>query len=145
MDKFDCVNIFLSEGAGLDNIISEKINNGEQIPKDAFGHVRLDEINPGQWFAQYFKSKLNCDKLLVQKSGYFARSAFPNDLDLKLIGDSAAITVNSALLQKSGVVGLRTDTKRIELIDFSEIKGGKKFNASTEWFQKMLKDINLNN
>ncbi|MBI45714.1 MAG: pyrophosphate--fructose-6-phosphate 1-phosphotransferase [Candidatus Marinimicrobia bacterium] len=141
MDKFDCVNIFLSEGAGLDNIISEKTNNGEQIPKDAFGHVRLDEINPGQWFAQYFKGKLNCDKVLVQKSGYFARSASPNDLDLKLIEDSASIAVDSALLQNSGVAGLRNDTKTIELIDFNEIKGGKKFNPSTKWFQKMLKEI----
>jgi len=144
MDEFDCVNIFLSEGAGLDNIINEKIKNGEEIPKDAFGHVRLDEINPGQWFAKYFKSKLSCDKVLVQKSGYFARSAAPNDLDLKLIEDSAAIAVDSALSQNSGVAGLRDDTKAIELIDFAEIKGGKKFNPNTEWFQRMLKDISLN-
>jgi len=145
MDKFDCVNIFLSEGAGLDNIINEKTNKGEDIPRDAFGHVRLDEINPGQWFAQYFKNKLNCDKVLVQKSGYFARSASPNSLDLKLIEDSAAVAVNAALLQNSGVVGLRDDSKVIELIDFNEIKGGKIFDISTEWFQTMLKNIALNN
>ena len=66
---------------------------------------------------------------------------YPNDLDLKLIGDSAAIAVDSALLQKSGVVGLRSDSKTIELIDFSEIKGEKKFDTTTEWFQTMLKDI----
>ena len=29
MDKFDCVNIFLSEGAGINNIISEKKKHGE--------------------------------------------------------------------------------------------------------------------
>ena len=63
MDRFDCVNVFLSEGAGLDNIINEKVKNGEKISKDAFGHTRLDEINPGQWFSEYFKSKLNCDKV----------------------------------------------------------------------------------
>ena len=86
---------------------------------------------------------MNADKVLVQKSGYFARSASPNSLDLKLIEDSAAIAVNSALLQNSGVVGLRDDTKMIELIDFNEIEGGKMFDVSTEWFQIMLKDIGL--
>ena len=81
---------------------------------------------------------------MVQKSGYFARSASPNDLDLKLIHDSAVIAVKSAILKKSGVVGLNTNSKKIELIDFSEIKGGKKFDVSAEWFQKMLKNISLN-
>ena len=145
MDKHDCVNIFLSEGAGINNIINEKKMNEEEILQDAFGHYRLDDINPGQWYAKYFKDKLNCDKVLVQKSGYFARSASPNSLDLKLIEDSAAIAVNSALLQNSGVVGLRDDTKMIELIDFNEIEGGKIFDISTEWFQIMLKDIGLSN
>ena len=45
----DCVNIFLSEGAGLNTIINEMKSNNEEIKYDAFGHVRLDEINPGQW------------------------------------------------------------------------------------------------
>ena len=48
MDEFDCVNIFLSEGAGIDNIIKEKKANNEEILFDAFGHYRLDDINPGQ-------------------------------------------------------------------------------------------------
>ena len=144
MERFDCVNVFLSECAGLDNIINEKVKNGEKISKDAFGHTRLDEINPGRWISEYFKSKLNCDKVLVQKSGYFSGSASPNDLDLKLIHDSAVIAANSALSKKSGVEGLRSDSKTIELIDFSEIKCGKKFDVSTEWFQKMLKNISLN-
>ena len=45
MDENDCVNIFLSEGAGLDSIIEDMEKNGEEINRDAFGHVRLDEIN----------------------------------------------------------------------------------------------------
>jgi pyrophosphate--fructose-6-phosphate 1-phosphotransferase len=141
MDKFDCVNIFLSEGAGLDSIINEKIRNGENIPKDAFGHTRLDEINPGQWFAKYFKSELNCDKVLVQKSGYYSRSASPNKLDLELINNTAIAAVEASTSKKSGVVGLRSDTQRIELINFKEIKGGKQFNPSSEWFQEMLTEI----
>ena len=35
------------------------------IPKDAFGHVRLDEINPGQWFAKKLGTELEADKVLV--------------------------------------------------------------------------------
>mgnify|MGYP003331812696 FL=1 len=52
MEKNDCVNLFLSEGAGTDAIIKEKESAGEELRRDAFGHVRLDELNPGKWFAQ---------------------------------------------------------------------------------------------
>ena len=68
MDKYDCVNIFLSEGAGVKTIIDEKIKSGETIEKDAFGHVRLDELNPGKWFAKEFADKLNANKVLIQKA-----------------------------------------------------------------------------
>ena len=142
MDKFDCVNIFLSEGAGINNIFSEKKKHGENIPKDAFGHIRLDEINPGQWFAKYFESNLTCDKVLVQKSGYFARSSSPNKLDLDLISKSAIVAIKSAFSKQSGVVGLRDDSNKIELINFQDIQGGKEFDSNSEWFQKTLKDIN---
>ena len=53
--------------------------------KDAFGHVKLDKINPGKWFANKFSKGLKADRTLVQKSGYFARSAAPNSRDLALI------------------------------------------------------------
>ena len=78
MDKKDSVNVFLSEGAGLDAIIREKEAAGEEVQYDAFGHPRLDTLNPGKWFAEGLKAKLDADKVLVQKSGYFARSAAPN-------------------------------------------------------------------
>ena len=48
MDEKDSINIFLSEGAGIDNIVSEIENRGKEVKRDAFGHVRLDEINPGK-------------------------------------------------------------------------------------------------
>ena len=60
-------------------------SNKKDIKYDAFGHVRLDEINPGKWFSNILQKELNADKVLVQKSGYFARSAKPNKEDLKLI------------------------------------------------------------
>jgi len=47
MDEKDGVNIFLSEGAGIETIVNEMKAKDEEVPRDAFGHVRLDEINPG--------------------------------------------------------------------------------------------------
>ena len=105
IDKKDCVNIFLSEGAGLEAITREMESNGEEIPRDAFGHVKLDEINPGQWFAKRFSKALKAEKTLVQKSGYFARSAKSNDRDLQLIKNSAQLAAKCALDHDSGLVG----------------------------------------
>jgi len=142
MNLNDSVNIFLSEGAGIETIIKEKENSGEQIQKDAFGHIRLDSINPGNWFAEKFGERLEADKILVQKSGYFARSAPSNNEDLNLIKNSASIAVESALNGKSGVIGLDTDNKnKLGLIDFYKIKGGKPFDINIDWFQNMLTDI----
>ena len=146
MDKKDGVNIFLSEGAGLDTITREMESNGEVIPRDAFGHVKLDEINPGQWFAKRFSSALNAEKTLVQKSGYFARSAKSNDRDLNLIKDSAKLAVDFALIQKSGVIGKDMDKNdNLVLIDFNRIKGGKPFDHSLSWFKEILLDIGQKN
>ena len=146
MDKKDGVNIFLSEGAGLDTITREMESNGEVIPRDAFGHVKLDEINPGQWFAKRFSSALNAEKTLVQKSGYFARSAKSNDKDLNLIKDSAKLAVDFALIQKSGVIGKDMDENdELVLIDFNRIKGGKPFDHSLSWFKEILLDIGQKN
>jgi len=142
MNSYDCVNIFLSEGAGLDMIINEMKSNGEEIKYDAFGHVRLDEINPGEWFAKNLKIKLAADKVLVQKSGYFARSAAPNSEDKRLIEKTAKIAVKSALDKISGVVGIDEERKdELSCIEFNRIKGGKPFNINTAWFLEILKDI----
>ena len=141
MDMYDCVNIFFSEGAGLDMVVQDMINKNEEVDYDAFGHVRIDNINPGQWFAKIFKEKLSADKVLVQKSGYFARSSKPNTNDLKLIRDSAVFAVKSALNQNNGVVGIREDTKKISLINFEDIRGGKPFNVGLDWFNDLLKNI----
>ena len=142
MDKYDCVNIFLSEGAGLDIIIKEMKLNNEPIKYDAFGHVRLDEINPGQWFAKHLKNKLNADKVLIQKSGYFARSAAPNQKDIELIKKTAKLAVESALKANSGVIAMDEDNKNImSCIDFNRIKGGKPFNVNTDWFIEILNEI----
>ena len=142
MDKKDGVNIFLSEGAGLETIVREMKNNGETIPEDAFGHVRLDEINPGQWFAKQFSGTLHAEKTLVQKSGYFARSAKPNKRDLELIQNSAGLAAEVALDQRSGVIGKDMDNdNKLGLINFNRIKGGKPFDYKTDWYNDMLNEI----
>ncbi len=141
MDKKDSVNIFLSEGAGVESIVSELESIGKKVLRDAYGHVRLDEINPGQWFAKHFSKEINSDKVLVQKSGYFARSAKPNKKDLDLIFQSTDMAVSCALNGQSGVVGIDEDQDQLQCIEFNRIKGGKPFNTKIDWFQNMLKDI----
>ena len=142
MDEKDGVNIFLSEGAGLETIVREMESHGEEVPKDAFGHVRLDEINPGQWFAKQFSGALDAEKTLVQKSGYFARSAKPNQQDLDLIKRSAFFGAEQAIKGNSGVAGLDDDhNKELRLIEFERIKGGKPFDTTVDWYKTMLNDI----
>jgi len=143
MDEKDGVNIFLSEGAGIETIVNELEAKDEEVPRDAFGHVRLDEINPGLWYAKQFSNRLKAQKVLVQKSGYFARSAAANPRDLSLIKRSATLAAECGLLRKNGVVGLDEDNNdELSLINFDRIKGGKPFNTDQNWFQDMLKEIN---
>ena len=143
MDEYDCVNIFLSEGAGIDTIVDEMQKTGEKIPRDAFGHVRLDEINPGKWFAKELSNRLNAKKVLVQKSGYFSRSAKANEKDLNLIFDCADKAVECAVNGKSGVIGWDEDNNDLlSCIEFPRIKGGKVFDTKKLWYQKMIQEIN---
>tara|TARA_B100000886_G_scaffold313155_1_gene249598 strand:+ start:102 stop:1292 length:1191 start_codon:yes stop_codon:yes gene_type:complete len=142
MDEKDNINIFLSEGAGQDAIVREMEESGKKVPRDAFGHVRLDEINPGQWFAKQFSSALKAEKTLVQKSGYFARSAKANAQDLELIKRSAFFAAEQGLNGKSGLAGLDEDhNNQLRLIEFERIKGGKPFDISLDWFKTMTKEI----
>ena len=142
MDENDCVNIFLSEGAGMDTIVREFESQGQEVPRAAFGHVRLDDINPGQWFAKQFADALDADKTLIQKRGYFARSSKPGERDLELIKKSAFMAAEFALNRKSGLVGLdENNNGELGLIDLQQIKGGKEFDTSQSWFQDMLSEI----
>jgi pyrophosphate--fructose-6-phosphate 1-phosphotransferase len=142
MDSQDGVNLFISEGAGLSEIVGAMEAAGEEVPRDPFGHVQLDKINPGQWFARQFAAELGADKVLVQKSGYFSRSAPANAADLALIRDFTAYAVEAALRGESGVVGQdegRGDDLRA--IEFERIAGGKAFDTSVPWFTELLRDL----
>jgi len=142
MDRHGAVNIFLSEGAGVDSIVAEMIARGEEPDRDAFGHVKLDTINPGQWFARQFAEKVGAEKVLVQKSGYFARSAAANSEDLRLIKGCVDLAVESALAGVSGVIG--HDEERggqLRAIEFPRIRGGKPFDTDQPWFEELLAAI----
>ena len=143
MDAKDCVSIFLSEGAGTADILAEMEARGEDVQRDAFGHVRIDTVNPGQWFAKHFASKIGAEKVLVQKSGYFARSARANSEDLALIEAMCAAAVASGLNSESGVIGHDDERKGkpLRTIEFDRIRGGKAFDTSQKWFRTMLAEI----
>jgi len=142
MDKNDCVNLFVSEGAGVASIVQEIEARGEQVPRDAFGHVRLDKVNVGSWFAKQFAEMIGAEKTLVQKSGYYSRAAAANAADRKLIKKFATKAVACAFAGKSGVVGEDEERgNKLRAIEFERIKGGKPFNTQTEWFVQLLKEI----
>ena len=142
MNDVGNVNIFLSEGAGVDDIVAEMSRSGQSVPRDAFGHVQLDKINPGQWFARQFSTLLGADKVMVQKSGYFARSAASNAEDLELIKRTCVMAVDAALAGQTGVVGLDEENDDIlSVIEFHRIAGHKPFDATQPWFRQMLADI----
>ncbi|SMP58441.1 pyrophosphate-dependent phosphofructokinase [Neorhodopirellula lusitana] len=143
MDKQDCVNIFISEGAGVDTIVEEMESRGESVPKDAFGHYKLDAVNPGKWFGKHFGDMLGAEKTLVQKSGYFSRAAPANADDIQLIAKCAAKAVECALAGEGGVIGEDEDQgDTLRAIEFDRIRGGKPFNIDLPWFEELLGEIN---
>ncbi len=143
MTETDNINLFISEGAGLESIVAEMEASGQEVPRDAFGHVKLDAINPGKWFGEQFAKMLGAEKVLVQKSGYFARAAPANQQDLDLIKECVHLAVDCALRRESGVTGHDEDQDNVlRAIEFPRIKGGKPFDPETDWFGTLLADIN---
>ncbi|MDZ7578017.1 MAG: pyrophosphate--fructose-6-phosphate 1-phosphotransferase [Candidatus Nanopelagicales bacterium] len=142
MDDIGNVNIFLSEGAGLGQIVAEMEAAGDTVPRDAFGHVRLDMVNPGKWFGSQFAEMLGAEKVQVFKSGYFARSSAANADDLRLIQSCTDLAVECALRGEGGVIGHDEDRgDQLRAIEFPRIRGGKPFDIEQGWFTQMLADI----
>ncbi len=142
MDEQGNVNIFLSEGAGMDEIVAQIEASGETVERDPFGHVKLDTINPGKWFAKQFAEKLGAEKVMVQKSGYYSRAAAANAEDLRLIKSMTDLAVECALRAESGVIGHdEEDGDRLKAIAFPRIAGGKAFDVTQPWFTDLLAEI----
>ncbi len=142
MDEKDSVSIFVSEGACVSEIVKEIEATGEKAERDAFGHVRLDTVKVGDWFGKQFGKQIGADKTLVQKSGYFARSAAANAADRELIRAMVQVAVDCGLKGISGVIG-HDEERGLELraIEFNRIRGGKHFDLKTAWFTVVLADI----
>lgn len=142
MKNNDCVNIFVSEGACVKEILEQKKANGEEIPVDAFGHPRLDKVNPGEWFGKQFAQLIGAEKVLVQKSGYYSRAAAPCKKDKKLIKECCQKAVSCAIKHKGGVVGQDENKNgNVRACEFKRIAGGKPYDLRNPKFQKLLKDI----
>ncbi len=142
MDDIGGVNIFLSEGAGVDSIVAELEAAGEEVPRDPFGHVKLDTVNPGAWFGKQFAERLGAEKVRVEKSGYFSRSAAANVDDLRLIKSCTDYAVECALRRESGLIGHDEERGgRLRAIELDRVKGGKQFDTSVPWFAELLDAI----
>lgn len=142
MDDIGNVNIFLSEGAGVPEIVTELEAAGQTVQRDPFGHVKLDTINPGEWFAKQFADLIGAEKTMVQKSGYFSRSAPSNPEDLELIEQMTAMAVQAARRGESGVIGHDEEAGgALSVIALPRIAGGKAFDVSAGWFGELLGDI----
>ncbi|QQM31903.1 pyrophosphate--fructose-6-phosphate 1-phosphotransferase [Martelella lutilitoris] len=142
MAKNGTVSLFVSEGACLDAIIAEREAAGAAVTRDAFGHVKLDTINVGNWFSKQFADLLGAERALVQKSGYYARSAPANADDLRLIHSMVDLAVESALDGVSGVTGHDVERSgQLRTIEFDRIKGGGHFDLETPWFAGVMEEI----
>ena len=142
MDRNDNINIFISEGAGVESIVAELQAKGQEVPRDAFGHVKLDAVNPGKWFGEQFAKMIGAEKTLVQKSGYYARAAASNGDDLRLIKSCVDLAVECAMRREGGVIGHDEDRGGVlRAIEFPRIKGGKPFDIDTPWFTETLTAI----
>ncbi|ACP25884.1 pyrophosphate--fructose-6-phosphate 1-phosphotransferase [Sinorhizobium fredii NGR234] len=142
MNRNGYVTLFVSEGACLDAIVAEREAAGETIKRDAFGHVKIDTINVGNWFSKQFAALLGAERSMVQKSGYYARSAPANGDDLRLIQSMVDLAVESALNKVSGVTGHDEDQGgKLRTIEFPRIKGGKHFDTSAKWFGDVMNVI----
>jgi pyrophosphate--fructose-6-phosphate 1-phosphotransferase len=142
MDAKGCVSVFVSEGANAARIVEEMLARGEEVKRDAFGHVALDKVNVGEWLSKRLSKLVGAERTLVQKSGYFARSAKANAEDRALIRQMAHVAVDSGLAHVPGLIGndeARGDVLRA--IELPRVKGGKRFDTEAAWFTEMLAEI----
>jgi diphosphate-dependent phosphofructokinase len=142
VDRKGCASVFVGEGAGVQQIVEEMESRGEAVERDAFGHLKLDNVNVGAWFSKRFARLIGAEKTLVQKSGYFARAAPANAEDLRLIKGMVDLAVDCGLRGEPGVVGHDEEHGGVlRAIEFPRIRGGKPLDIDAGWFVGLLADI----
>ena len=104
--------------------------------------MKLDTVNPGAWFGKQFAQRLGAEKVRVEKSGYFSRSAAANIDDIRLIKSCTDYAVECALRRESGLIGHDEERGgRLRAIELDRVKGGKHFDTSVPWFAELLDAI----
>jgi pyrophosphate--fructose-6-phosphate 1-phosphotransferase len=142
MAQNDCVNIFLSEGAGIESIAAEMEAKGQTVARDDQGKVKPGEVVPAEWFSKQFAALLGAEKVLVQKSGYYARTSQANNEDLRLIKSCTDHVVECAVRGDSGLVAHdEGQCNVLRPIEFERISYSKKFDVNLPWFQQLLTSI----
>lgn len=141
-ERLGCLNLFVSEGACVPAIIQQMEANGEHLERDAFGHVKLDNVNAGKWIGDQFLKHLGAQKMLVQKSGYFARSSAPNAFDLNLIQSCVDYAVECALRKQSGLIGHDIEAGNcLRCIEFNRVSGGKPLDCNAKEVREFLSSL----
>src|SRR5699024_7879973 len=139
MDESGCVNIFLSEGAGMPEIVAEMQARGEEPEKDPFGHGKSDTINPGQWFAKQFAEKRGGEKVMVQESDASSRSEAASPEDNRLIKPMTDYAVQDALEGGSGLIAHDEERGNVlRAVEFDRIAGHKASDVSQPWFAEVM-------
>lgn len=141
MENIGCLNIFVCEGSFSDKIAEQLENNGENVEKDAFGHIRLDSIDTGKWLSEILKKEIEIDRVLIQKSGYFARSSKPAEEEVSYISKICDFAFIMSQKNTSGVAGEDERTGKLQVIDFNDIKGDKPFDIGQDWFKELMSKI----
>ena len=85
---------------------------------------------------------IGAEKVLVQKSGYYSRSAPANARDRELIKACAEVAVQAAIDGVSGLVGQDEDNGNvIRACEFERVAGAKPFDTNQTWFNELLAGI----
>merc|ERR1719327_1550265 len=116
--------------------------SGKQVPRDDRGKVKFGAVKVGEWFAKQFSAMIGAEKVLVQKSGYYSRSAAANKEDLRLIKSCTDYAIECAIRGESGIIGHDEENSNVlRAIEFERVKGGKPFQTTLPWFQDVLTKI----
>jgi pyrophosphate--fructose-6-phosphate 1-phosphotransferase len=118
------------------------VKKGQEVPRDDNGKVKFGSVKVGEWFAKQFSAMIGAEKVLVQKSGYYARSSAANTEDLRLIKSCTDYAVECAIRGESGIIGHDEEQFNVlRCIEFDRVRGEKSFKIAQGWFQDLLAKI----